>query len=184
MIKRCLYLLAAGLAMPTLALGNTLHLPADATIDVHVIETLTLDATTPERADVLLQPIINQGATHQLPDYCLITATASLVDQQMRISTNTLTCIEPTGEAPEIFSDEISATGRESNGDFGVDACDSTSDGTCQSATLTPEHHFTLQLGRELTIEPQDNPSARINEQRRQADSDDNASSSSTPPAN
>ncbi|MFD2190356.1 hypothetical protein [Pistricoccus aurantiacus] len=184
MIKRCLYLLAAGLAMPILAQGNTLNLPADATIDVHVIETLTLDTTTPEQADVLLQPIASQGATHQLPDYCLITATASLIDQQVRITANTLTCIEPTGDAPEIFSAEISATGRESNGDFGIDACTSMSNGACQSATLTPEHHFTLELGQALAIEPQDNPSARINEQRRRAGDDNDDTSSDTSPSN
>ena len=42
----------------------------------------------------------------------------------------------------------------------------------------------TLELGQALAIEPQDNPSARINEQRRRADDDNDDTSSDTSPSN
>ncbi|WP_458527302.1 hypothetical protein [Onishia taeanensis] len=170
MIKRCAYLLAIGLIVPHLAMSDTLRLPSESRIAVQVIDTLMLDTATPSRANVLLKPVVDQGAMHALPAHCLITADARLVEGRMRLSANTLTCIGVMGDTREIFSDELSAAAYDADGEFGVDAsCIASSDQGCQRAELRPEHAFHLKLGKALAIEAQDNPSQRLNEQRRRA---------------
>ncbi|WP_146742448.1 hypothetical protein [Onishia taeanensis] len=179
MMKRHVLLLAAGLTLPNLAMGDTLRLPSEARINVQVIDTLSLDQATPSRANVLLKPAVvresvdsptaadGQEASHELPSHCLITADARLVEGRIRLSANTLTCIGMMGDAREIYSGEFSAAAREANGDFGVDAtCTASNEQGCQSAELRPAHAFQLELGQALVIEAQDNPSLRLNEQR------------------
>lgn len=170
MMKRYTYLLALSLFLPNLAMGDTLRLPSEARIDVQVIDTLRLEQAAPSRANVLLKPVVDQGAAHELPSHCLITADARLVEGRIRLSANTLTCIGMMGNVREIYSGELSAAAYEANGTFGVDAsCTASNDQGCQRADLRPEHAFQLKLGKALAIEAQDNPSERLNEQRRQA---------------
>ncbi|AMD00283.1 hypothetical protein [Halomonas chromatireducens] len=161
-------LAAAGLAlliMPFVASAATLTLPADASVAVHVIDELTLDDETPRQDDILLSPAGGDSpASHALPEYCVLVGNARLDGERVRITAQALTCIEAKGEESEIFSGEISAAAYEMDGSYGVDACD---DGRCE---LTPEHVFQLKLASALDIEQQDNPAARINEQRRQAE--------------
>ncbi|WP_192036777.1 hypothetical protein [Halomonas sp. YLGW01] len=175
MMKRYAYLLAVGLILPNLAMGDTLRLPSEARIDVQVVDTLELDRTSPDRANVLLKPVVRQDDPPPLPAHCLITADARLVEDRMRLSANTLTCIEVMGDTREIFSGELSAAAFDANGDFGVNAtCTASDERGCQRAELRPAHAFQLELGQALSIEAQDNPSARLNEQRRQAATADN----------
>lgn len=173
MLKTLACILLAGLAIPALA-QTTLSLPAEARVDVQVIDSVTLDQNTPELANVLLRPVarIGSSATHRLPDYCLITADARLVDQGMRLSTNTVTCIEAEGDNRAIFSGELSAAAFERDGGFGLDVCTERRDGRCTSATLEPSHAFQLSIGRDTEIAELDNPAEEINEQRRNADSE------------
>jgi hypothetical protein len=179
MMKRHVLLLAASLILPSLAMGDTLRLPSQARIDVQVIDTLSLNQATPSRANVLLKPWVvrksvdspaavdGREASHQLPSHCLITADAHLVDGRIRLSANTLTCIDMMGDTREIYSGKLSAAAREANGDFGVTAtCLASNAQGCQSVELRPAHAFQLELGQALAIEAQDNPSRRLNEQR------------------
>ncbi|CAM3564794.1 hypothetical protein [Halomonas lysinitropha] len=159
-------LMAAMLAMPTLAMSDTLELPTDATIDVQVIDDLTLSAQTPEHEDLLIHPVADGNASHTLPEYCVLIGDARIDGERIRLTTQSLTCIETDGGDSEIYSGEISAAAYGSDGDFGLAACQ---DGNCH---LTPEQSFQLRLASELAIEQQDNPAARINEQRRQAEGD------------
>lgn len=164
MIMKTTRLLAATLLMPCLALADTLELPADARIEVHVIDTLQLDPETPRQDDILLSPVANGSGSHQLPEYCVMIGNARLDDERILVSTQALTCIETEGGESEIFSGEISAAAYESDGSYGVDAC---RDSRC---SLPPERGFELRLASPVEIEEQENPAARLNEQRRQAD--------------
>lgn len=170
MMKRCLAILLVGLTLPASALGDTLRLPADATIEVRVIDEVNLTRDAAEFSDLLLQPVAGDYASHQLPEYCLITADARLADERVRISAKTLTCIDTEGASSEVFSGTLSASAMENDGSYAVDACIQAFDDGCEHARLRPEHVFQLRLGSELALEAQDNPAARINEQRRQAD--------------
>lgn len=157
-------LMAAMLAMPTLAMSDTLELPADATVDVQVIDVLTLSAQAPERNDVVLHPVADGDASHALPEYCVLIGDARLDGERIRLTTQSLTCIETEGSESEIYSGEISAAAYDTDGNFGLAACQ---DGNCR---LLPEQTFQLRLASDLAIEQQDNPAARINEQRREAE--------------
>ncbi|MAX31966.1 MAG: hypothetical protein CME72_02720 [Halomonadaceae bacterium] len=182
-LKRLALLLAPGLMLPSLAMGDTLRLPSEARLDVQVVDTLSLSQATPSQANVLLKPATGrrsgdspsnadgQEAAHALPSHCLITADARLVEGRIRLSANSLTCIGLMGDAREIYSGKLSAAAREANGDFGVEAtCTASNEQGCQSVELRPAHAFQLELGQALAIEAQDNPSRRLNEQRLHAD--------------
>lgn len=169
MMKRCWIPLLVGLALPVTAWGETLQLPADATLDVHVIERQELTRESAEITDILLQPINTPQASHQLPEHCLITADATLNADRVRLRAKTLTCVDAKNGESVIFSDELSASASESDGSYGVDACRSNADGQCSRALLTPDHVFQMRLGKAVSIERQDNPAAKINEARRQA---------------
>ncbi|RCV91322.1 hypothetical protein [Billgrantia montanilacus] len=161
-------LAAAGLSLlllPFAASAATLSLPTDASVAVQVIDELTLDADNPRQDDILLSPVSGDtGTSHELPEYCVLVGDARLDAERLRITAKSLTCIETEGADSEIFSGEISAAAYEMDGSYGLDACDA---GRCE---LTPEHAFQLKLASALDIERQDNPAARINEQRRQTD--------------
>ncbi|PMR79319.1 hypothetical protein C1H70_12880 [Halomonas urumqiensis] len=156
--------LFATLLVSPLALGETLELPADAEIEVQVIDRLVLDEAESRRDDILLKPVANGGGSHQLPDYCVMIGDAQRNDERLRLTASSITCIETEGSDSDIFSGEISAAAFGADGNFGLAACDS---GRCE---LGPEQGFTLRLAEALAIEEQHNPSAQINEQRRQAD--------------
>lgn len=172
MMKSLVCALLAGLAMPVLAAEATLSLPTDARLDVQVIDRVTLDKNAPGRTDVLLRPVMREqsGATHRLPDYCLITANAQIEDQRVRLTTQAVTCIEAEGDNREIFSGELSAAAYERDGGFGLDACTERQNGECRHAVIEPEHHFQLRVGRNTELSALENPSQEINERRRQAD--------------
>ncbi|MDR9439939.1 MAG: hypothetical protein RI841_10685 [Halomonas sp.] len=157
-------LMAAVLAMPTLAMSDTLELPADATVDAQVIDVLTLSPQAPEHDDLIIHPVAGGDASHALPEYCVLIGDARLDGERIRLTTQSLTCIETDGSESEIYSGEISAAAYDTDGAFGIAACQ---DGNCR---LTPEQTFQLRLASDLAIEQQDNPAAKINEQRRQAD--------------
>ncbi|MFW6346681.1 MAG: hypothetical protein ACOC0M_10190 [Halomonas sp.] len=156
-------LLLGALLAPSLAFADTLELPTDARIEMQVIEPLVLDDDTPEREDVLLRPVADGGGTHQVPDHCVVVGEARLDGDRIRLTTDTITCIDAEADDSHIFSGEISAAAYE-EGDFGIDACQ---DGRCE---LSPDHGFELQLARDLAIEEEENPSEEINIERRQAD--------------
>ncbi|PMR76913.1 hypothetical protein [Billgrantia endophytica] len=161
-------LTAAGLALlalPSAAFAATLSLPADASVAVQVIDDLTLDADRSRHDDILLRPVSHAtDASHELPEYCVLVGDARLDGERVRITTKALTCVETDGDDSEIFSGEVSAAAYDADGSYGVAACDG---GRCE---LTSDHVFHLQFASALEIEEQDNPAARINEQRRQAD--------------
>lgn len=171
MIKTLACALLAGLALPAMA-QPTLSLPAEARIDVQVIDIISLDQDTPRLSNVLLRPVhrTSSSATHHLPDYCLITADAHLDDTRMQLSATTVTCIAAEGDTRQIFSGELSAAAFERDGGFGLDVCTTSRDGQCIRAELTPAHVFQLSVGRDTEIAALENPSKQINEQRRQAD--------------
>ncbi|APE31920.1 hypothetical protein BOX17_13730 [Halomonas aestuarii] len=157
-------LMAAALAVPTLAMSDTLELPSDATVDAQVIDVLTLTAQAPEQDDLVIHPVAGGDASHTLPEYCVVVGNARLDGDRIRLTTKALTCIETDGSESEIYSGEISAAAYGADGDFGIPACQ---DGECR---LTPQQTFQLRLASDLAIEQQDNPAAEINAQRRQGE--------------
>ncbi|WP_299230818.1 hypothetical protein [uncultured Halomonas sp.] len=157
-------LLLGLLLAPSLAFAATLELPADARLEVQVVESLSLDPDTPRHDDVLLRPVANGSGSHQVPDYCVMVGDAQLDGERIRITTSSVTCIDTEGSDSHIYSGEISAAAYGSDGKFGIDACQ---DGRCE---LSPEHGFELQLASDLAIEEQENPSEQINIERRQAE--------------
>lgn len=171
MIKTPAAILLAGLAMPAPA-QTTLSLPAEARVDVQAIDSIVVDRDTPKQVNVLLRPVEQESssATHRLPDYCLITADARLVDAGMQLSTRTVTCIEAEGDDRTIFSGELSAAAFERDGSLGLDVCTASRDGQCVSALLAPAHVFQLSIGRDTELAALGNPAEQINEQRRRAD--------------
>lgn len=154
------------LLAPTLAFADTLELPADARLEVQLVESLTLGPDTPRQDDILLHPVANGSGSHQVPDYCVVVGDAQLDDERIRITTSSVTCIDTEGNDSHIYSGDISAAAYDGDGNFGIDACQ---DGLCE---LSPEHGFELQLAGDLVIEEQENPSEQINIERRQASSE------------
>ncbi|SDJ40716.1 hypothetical protein [Billgrantia gudaonensis] len=154
------------LVLPTAVLADTLTLPADARVAVAVVDSITLDDAEGQRNDILLRPVGgHSAANHALPEHCVLVGNARLDDERIRITTHALTCIEAQNSDSEIYSGEISAAAYEDDGSYGVLA--NCVDGRCELAPDTP---FVLQLSDALSLEQQPNPSAEINEQRRQAD--------------
>ncbi|PWV74871.1 hypothetical protein [Halomonas sp. A11-A] len=164
MTKTPTLLLLAALLSPSLALAATLELPADARLEVQVIDSITLDQDEPRLDDILLRPVANDQGSYELPSHCIMVGDARLEGERVRITTKAVTCIATDGDDSEIYSGEMSAAAYDADGSFGIAACDS---GRC---ALTPEHAFELRLASELAIEEQENPSEKINIQRRQAE--------------
>ncbi len=164
MTKLPLRLLAPFLMLPSLALAETLTLPDDASVEVQIIDGLRLDQDTPRQDDIAMRPVAEGSGSHQLPAYCVLIGDAMIDGERVRISTKALTCIETDDGDSEIYSGEITASAYGADGNYGVDACEQ---GRCD---LGPDQGFALRLSNALAIEQQDNPSARLNEQRRQAD--------------
>ncbi|GKW49474.1 TraB/TrbI/VirB10 family type IV secretion system protein [Halomonas sp. NCCP-2165] len=163
--------LSASLLLSTgMAQAEPLHLPNEAIIEVAVIESTAFTPEAPRRGDMLLRPVANAAGDIALPSHCLITADGLLDSSRLRVSAKTLTCIATDGGESEIFSGEMSATAYDADGRFGLDAC---VDAECHEARLVPSRAFIMRLGHDLTLEPKDNPSARINEERRQASGGD-----------
>lgn len=158
-------------ALPLLALllssplfAATLELPADARVEVQAIDRVTLSEAQPRRDDVLLRSAAQGGGTHHLPEYCVVIGDARLEGERLRLTAKALTCIETHGDEREIYSGPISAAAYDTDDAFGLAVCEN---GRCE---LDPERVFELRLASDLQIEEQDNPSERINEQRRQAE--------------
>lgn len=160
-------LTASGLAlllMPLHASAETLSLPADANVAMQVVDDLTLEGGNMRHDDVLLRPVGGlEEATHELPEYCVVVGDARQEGDRLRITAKSLTCIETDYSDSDIFSSDISAAAYELDGSYGLATCE---EGRCE---LSGDHVFHLKLAHGLEIEEQDNPSARINEQRRQA---------------
>ncbi|MGR2737629.1 hypothetical protein ACUY1T_04155 [Billgrantia sp. Q4P2] len=161
-------LTASGLAfllLPLHALADTLTVPGDAVIAAQVIDELELQGESERHDDILLRPVSGIGdAVHELPEYCVVVGDARMDGDRLRITTKALTCIETDGGDSDIYSGEISAAAYELDGSYGLAVCET---GHCK---LSSDHVFHLKLASRLEIEEQDNPSARINEQRRQAE--------------
>ncbi|QTF94473.1 MAG: hypothetical protein J5F18_13655 [Halomonas sp. BM-2019] len=154
----------AALFAPSLALAATLELPADARLEVQVIDRLALDQESPRQADILLRPVANGQGSHALPDHCVMVGDARLDGERIRLTTSSVTCIATDGGDSEIYSGAMSAAAYDADGAFGIAACEA---GRCE---LTPEHSFELRLASELSIEEQENPSEQINIRRREAE--------------
>ncbi|RTR05271.1 hypothetical protein [Halomonas nitroreducens] len=158
-----LLLMATALALPSLAMGDTLELPADAQVEMEVVDDLVLDAQTPRRDDIVLRPVDSGTGSHRLPDYCVVTGDAQRDGDRIRLTTHSLTCIEAEGGDSEIYSGELTAGAYGSDGHFGIAACD---DDQCR---LAPGDSFLLTLTSPIRIEQQANPSAQLNAERREA---------------
>ncbi|UYG06298.1 hypothetical protein [Halomonas sp. M4R1S46] len=166
MIKIPTLLLAAALVLPSLAMGDTLELPADARIEMEVVDDLVLDAQTPRRDDIVLRPVDGGDGSHRLPDYCVVIGDAQRDGERIRLTTHALTCIEAEGGDSEIYSGELTAGAYDNDGRFGIAACDG------DQCRLAPGDSFLLTLTSPIRIEEQANPSAELNAERRQANPD------------
>ncbi|MYL24386.1 hypothetical protein [Vreelandella massiliensis] len=158
-------LAAPFLAMPLYAAEETLTLPNNATVGVEFVETIAFDEGETRQDSILLRPSDHDNASHTLPEYCVLIADAQLSDNRMRITAHDVTCIETDNEDSAIFSGAINASVYDSDGQYGL-ACDN------DRCATSPGRSFLLTLSEVLEIEAQDNPSAEINEQRRQASGD------------
>lgn len=156
-------LAAPFLAMPLYAAEATLSLPNEATVSVEAVEELAFESNQTRLNGILLHPTQSTSASHSLPEYCVIVGNAQLVDERIRVTTQEVTCIETHDADSDIFTGEFSASAYGEDGQYGI-ACE---DAPC---TLSPEQSFLLTLDESVEIEELDNPSAELNEQRRQAD--------------
>ncbi|MDR5867100.1 hypothetical protein [Halomonas koreensis] len=156
-----LLLMATALTLPGLAAADTLSLPADARVEMALVDELVLDAETPRLNDVVMHPVADGRGSHDLPDYCVVVGDAQRDGDRIRVTTEALTCIEAEGGDSEIYSGELTAGAYDTDGDFGIAACDA------DRCRLTPDDRFVLTLTRPVSIEQQANPSAEINERRR-----------------
>ncbi|HAA45817.1 MAG: hypothetical protein XD36_1027 [Halomonas sp. 54_146] len=140
----------------------TLSLPSKATVGVEVIETLTFESNQTRLSDILLHPTQSADASHSLPEYCVIIGNAQLVDERIRVTTHEATCIETHAADSNIFTGAFSASAYAEDGLYGI-ACETS------PCTLSPGQTFLLTLDEAVDIEELDNPSAELNQQRRQA---------------
>lgn len=154
--------LAALLATPLSASAATLSLPDDATVGVELVEAISFADGENRREGILLRPADISQASHTLPEYCVIVGDAQRDDDRVRITTHDVTCIETDDADSSIFSGELDASVYGGDGQYGL---------SCNGAAckLASGHALTLTLTEPLDITEQDNPSARINEKRRQA---------------
>ncbi|GEK72237.1 MULTISPECIES: hypothetical protein [Halomonas] len=169
MFKPTILLMATALTLPSLAMGDTLSLPADARVAMALVDDLTLDAETPRLDDVVMHPVHSERGSHRLPDYCVVTGDARRNGERVRLTASALTCIETAGADSAIYSGELTAGAYDADGDFGLAACQG------DRCRLTPDDVFVLTLTRPLSLEQQANPSAEINARRRQHDADEAA---------
>jgi hypothetical protein len=153
------------LAMPLYAAEETLSLPNDATIGVEFVDAIVFSEGATRKESILLRPSHYRDASHSLPEYCVLIGDAQLSDDRLRITAHDVTCIETDNADSAIFSGAINASAYDSDGQYGL-TCD---DNEC---ITSPGRSFSLTLSEALEIEAQDNPSAEINEQRRQANGD------------
>lgn len=168
-MRSALTLFAVAMSMPLAAQAGTLSLPAGASVAVEVVDTFTMTPGSGSQADVLLKPTAAASGEYDLPNHCLITADARLDGERIRFSASTLTCIEANADDSAIFSGELSASAEDLDGNTGVPACVEGSGRECQRVELEPGEAFQLRLRDALALEAQENPSAQINERRRQA---------------
>lgn len=154
-------------AMPLYASAAdaTLTLPNEATVGVEVVEELTFDSNQTRLSDILLHPTQAASASHSLPEYCVIIGNAQLVDERIRVTTQEATCIETDDADSNIFSGDFSASAYAEDGQYAI-PCENT------PCTLSPGQTFLLTLDDALEITELDNPSAQLNQQRRQAEGD------------
>ena len=152
-------------ATPLLATAAeaTLSLPNEATVGVEVVEELAFESNQARLNDILLHPAPVTDASHSLPEYCVIVGSAQMVDERIRVTTQEATCIETHDADSDIFTGEFSASAYGEEGQYGI-ACEG------NPCTLSPGQAFLLTLDQPVEIEELENPSAELNEQRRQAD--------------
>jgi len=153
------------LATPLLATAAdaTLSLPNEAPVGVEVVEELAFESNQTRLNDILLHPTQAASASHSLPEYCVIVGRAQRVDERIRVTTQEATCIETHDADSDIFTGEFSASAYGEDGQYGI-ACEGS------QCALSPGQTFLLTLDQPVEIEELDNPSAELNEQRRQAD--------------
>lgn len=150
-------------SLHAVAAEATLSLPNEATVGVEVVEELVFESNQARLNDILLHPTQATGASHSLPEYCVIVGNAQLVDERIRVTTQEATCIETHDADSDIFSGEFSASAYAENGQYGI-ACKNT------PCSLSPGQTFLLTLDESVAIKALDNPSEELNEQRRQVD--------------
>lgn len=168
MFKIAAPLLATALLTPLLAFGDTLELSRQAQVEFSLVEPLTLNESEDgaRRDDVVMRPVTEGDGTHSLPQHCVVIGSASLNGERLRLSATSMTCIETDGADSEIYSSDIAAAAYDADGRYGLPACE---DGRCE---LGSDRGFMLQFTGAVSIEPQANPSAELNEQRRRANGD------------
>lgn len=139
----------------------TFSLPNEATVGVEVVEELAFETSEARLNEILLHPTQTSGASHSLPEYCVIVGNAQLVEERIRVTTQEATCVETHDDDSDIFTGEFSASAYADDGQYGI-ACEDT------PCTLSPGQTFLLTLDEPVEIKELDNPSAELNEQRRQ----------------
>lgn len=165
-------LIAPFLATPLFAADATLVMPERATFGVEFTENVAFAEGESRRDNILLRPNHDVDASHQLPQYCVIIGDAVRSDERVRVTAHDVTCIEADNAESAIFSGEMEGGVYDTDGQYGL-ACD-------DSACAFPSGRgFMLTLNESLDIDAQDNPSAEINAQRRQAGQDDSEEGSS-----
>lgn len=160
-------LMAPLMATPLFAADATLALPDRATVGVEFIEHVVFAEGENRRDNILLRPNHDVDTSHQLPQYCVIIGDAVRSGERVRITAHGVTCIEAEDVDSAIFSGEMDGGVYDTDGQYGL---------TCEDSTCAflPSKGFMLTLNETLEIEAQDNPSAEINAQRRQAGQEDN----------
>ncbi|MFC7367793.1 hypothetical protein [Vreelandella zhaodongensis] len=154
--------LGSALTSPLLADDQTLSLPSGANIGVELIEEFSFSDDQSRHQAILLHPTEADGATHELPKYCILVANAQLTNGRIRITTQDATCIETHDAESNIFTGAFEASAYGEDGQYGL-ACD---DASC---TLSPGQAFLITLDESINIDAQNNPSAEINAARRRA---------------
>lgn len=158
-------LVGSTLTTPLYAADAALTLPSGASVGVEVVEDHHFNDGSSRLNNILLHPIEVESATHALPEYCVLVANAQVSSNRIRMTTQDATCIETHGAESAIYSGAFSASAYAQDSQYGL-PCHG---GTC---TLSPGDSFLLTLDENVDISAQDNPSAEINAQRRQANGD------------
>ncbi|MCL7929007.1 hypothetical protein [Halomonas llamarensis] len=153
------------LALPLYAAEDTLSLPDNATIGVELVDAIAFSDGESRKESILLRPSHYSDASHVLPEYCVLIGDAQMSDDRLRITAHDVTCIETDNADSAIFSGAISASAYDSDGQYGL-TCDK------DECVTSSGRSFSLTLSEALEVKAQDNPSAEINEKRRQANGD------------
>ncbi|SEI79575.1 hypothetical protein SAMN05421831_110101 [Allopseudospirillum japonicum] len=144
--------------------AEDLHFAAGSLIQAEALVTQeVLKGQTSEHIQLKPSAVDNTG----MPEYCLMSARASLQNESVRLDIDRLLCLSEDRHYYEgvLIAQLVDEEGKPGD----AQACTSEQDGICQRGEIRAGHKYTLKVTAESTIPMVVNQSEQLNIMRRQA---------------